>query len=98
MLVYRIGVDWRVVKLIMEKRLLLFLFAMLTTVSTWAQDFEVDGIYYYPRTETTVAVSRNLWSFYSGDVVIPSSVTYEGMTYRVTEIGSSVFYGCSGLT
>ncbi|MCQ2215901.1 MAG: leucine-rich repeat domain-containing protein [Bacteroidales bacterium] len=83
----------------MEKRLLLFLFAVLTTVSTWAYyDFEVDGIYYYRRTETTVAVSRSGSGSYSGDVVIPSSVTYEGTTYSVTEIQFESFSGCSGLT
>ena len=34
----------------------------------------------------------------SGDVVIPSSVEYNGTTYSVTSIGDSAFYHCSGLT
>ena len=34
----------------------------------------------------------------SGDVVIPSSVEYNGTTYSVTSIGDSAFYFCSGLT
>ena len=34
----------------------------------------------------------------SGDVVIPSSVEYNGTTYRVTSIGDGAFYACSGLT
>ena len=34
----------------------------------------------------------------SGDVVIPSSVEYNGTTYRVTSIGDGVFDYCSGLT
>ena len=36
--------------------------------------------------------------FLSGDVVIPSTVTYNGTTYSVTSIGYSAFRGCSGLT
>ena len=35
---------------------------------------------------------------YSGNVVIPESVTYNGATYPVTSIGSSAFYDCPGLT
>ena len=33
----------------------------------------------------------------SGDVVIPSSVEHNNVTYSVTSIGSRAFYGCSGL-
>ena len=35
---------------------------------------------------------------YTGSIVIPSSVVYQGNTYSVTSIGSSAFVGCSGLT
>ena len=34
----------------------------------------------------------------SGDVVIPSSVEHNNVTYSVTSIGNLAFYGCSGLT
>ena len=34
---------------------------------------------------------------YSGDVVIPASVTHNSKTYNVTSIGSAAFYNCSGL-
>ena len=33
-----------------------------------------------------------------GGIDIPSEVTYEGVTYTVTEIGYEAFYQCSGLT
>ena len=33
-----------------------------------------------------------------GELVIPSEVTYEEMTYTVTKIGYEAFYQCSGLT
>ena len=35
---------------------------------------------------------------YSGNVVIPASVTFDGKEYSVTGIGTSAFRGCSGLT
>ena len=35
---------------------------------------------------------------YTGTIVIPSSVTYNNMTYNVTSIGEAAFYGCTGLT
>ena len=34
---------------------------------------------------------------YTGDVVIPSTVEYEGRTYSVTSIGTSAFYNCTSL-
>ncbi len=42
----------------------------------------------------TAASNRHV----SGDVVIPSSVEYNGTTYSVTSIGDSAFHGCRGLT
>ena len=41
------------------------------------------------------------WSGYTkptGDIILPESVQYGGLTYTVTSIGSSAFYDCSGLT
>ena len=39
----------------------------------------------------------NYTNEYSGSVIIPSSVTYSGTTYSVTEIGDGAFYYCKGL-
>ena len=39
-----------------------------------------------------------LYNEYSGNVVIPASVVYDGEEYSVTRIGNSAFDGCSGLT
>ena len=58
----------------------------------------VYGIYYYFNSnnkQATVTASENN---YSGNVIIPSSVTYNGETYSVTSIGGSAFQNCSGLT
>ena len=81
------------------------LFATLSTVTAFAHDFKVDGIYYNKNedgTSVTVTYRGNSYSAYSneysGNVVIPSSVWYSGKTYAVTSIGGSAFSGCSGLT
>ncbi|MCQ2203427.1 MAG: leucine-rich repeat domain-containing protein [Bacteroidales bacterium] len=80
----------------MKQRLLLTIVALLAGVQAWAMDFEVDGLRYWSYDETDeVSVYRGSCS---GDVVIPSSVTYEGMTYRVTSIDGGGFHDCSSLT
>ena len=42
--------------------------------------------------------SISSYNEYTGDIVIPESVTYNDKTYSVTSIGNEAFYGCSGLT
>ena len=81
------------------------LFAALSTVTVFAHDFEVNGIYYNKNADgTSVTVTYRGDSYYaysdeySGNVVIPSSVTYSGNTYAVTSIGERAFSYCSGLT
>ena len=56
---------------------------------------------YYDITGSTVEVTYynyNNNNYVSGDVVIPSTVTYNGTTYSVTSIGDDAFSRCSGLT
>ena len=83
----------------------LLLLALLLPNVVNAHDFEVNGIYYlgYSNGNATVTFSGNIWwgweeqdyhYTYSGDVVIPSSVTYNGKTYTVTGINDGAFYGC----
>ena len=55
----------------------------------------VDGIYYVIYGYEYAIVEH---SYNSGDITIPSSIEDEGKTIPVTEIGSSAFKGCSGLT
>ncbi len=60
---------------------------------------QVDGIYYnFSGTNATVTYKTTSYNSYSGNVVIPASVTYNGTTYNVTSIGSRAFSGCTGLT
>ena len=73
--------------------------AVLLSLPMLAEEVEIDGINYYLNVETKqVAVVRKSSGAYSGELVIPETVEYQGTTYSVAGIGSSVFWGCSGLT
>ena len=73
-------------------RMLMSVAVLLVGVHAFAYDFEVDGIYYnlINKNGTTVEVTGGK-SEYKGDVVIPSTVTYNGVEYTVTKIGNSAF-------
>ena len=79
---------------------------LLCSVAVNAHDFEVDGIYYNITDEANKAVevtykgnfSSDYSNEYTGGVVIPNSVRYNGNTYSVTSIGEGAFSFCSGLT
>ena len=83
-------------------RTLLLLLALLLPATALAHDFEAGGIYYNITGNNEVAVTyqgaSNMSAVYSGDVVIPQTVTYNGTTYSVTSIGEYAFRNCTGLT
>ena len=82
-------------------RKLFFLFvALFATTCLWAHDFEVNGIYYNHLDGNNVEVtsSRYYDEKYSGEVIIPSTITYNRTTYNVTSIGERAFSQCSSLT
>ena len=87
------------------KHLFTALLLLCATVAT-AHDFSMSGIYYNITNDTnkTVEVTykgNNNYSYsneYTGSVVIPESVTYNGTTYSVTSIEGYAFYDCYNLT
>lgn len=87
-------------KLISLHRTLLFvLFAQLFTLTMTAEEVIVNGIKYDVVKKTKRAtVIANSSNKYSGDVVIPSSFTYDNVAYSVKSIGNYAFSGCSSLT
>lgn len=82
-------------------RTLLLLLAIMSSTFTFAHDFEVNGIYYGYKYGSDIEVyvtSRDYdYNTYSGDVIIPETVSYGGKTYTVTEIGYMAFGGCNEL-
>ena len=77
----------------------LLLLALLLPATASAHDFEVDGIYYNINGNEAEVTYRGteFYDFdeYSGNVIIPSSVYYNGYSYSVTSIGSHAFFSCS---
>ena len=69
-----------------------------TDGGSFSDTFEINGIYYelFANSKTATVVPSP--DHYSGDIVIPESVTYNGDTYKVTSIGDWTFYDCSDLT
>lgn len=64
-----------------------------------ATKYEIDGIYYYLKYSTkTAEVTYNNQNKYSGDIVIPSTVTLDDVEYSVTAILGQVFAKCPDLT
>ena len=82
-------------------RTLALLVAMLSAMSSFAYDFEVNGIYYSRvygnENEVSVTYRDFEGNSYSGDVSIPETVFYGDKTYSVTAIEGLAFQGCSEL-
>ena len=80
------------------KKLLLFFVMTLLPVLGNAQTL-IDGIYYnLNSSDKTASVTNNSNAYYSGRIVIPEQVLYEGVTYSVTSIGDNAFNNCTNLT
>ena len=77
--------------------------ALILPATALAYDFEVDGICYNINGNEAAVTSKGLYYDmffvgYSGAVVIPATVTYNGTTYPVTSIEALAFVECSELT
>lgn len=81
----------------MKRYLFLTLAVLLCTLSASAYDFMVDGIAYNKNDDgKSVRVASGV--DYKGDMVIPENVTYDGITFSITDISDGAFYGCDSLT
>ena len=58
----------------------------------------IDGINYSLNSSEKTAEVRSSSNKYSGDIIIPETVEYNGVTYNVTSIGNYAFGDCSSLT
>ncbi len=77
-------------------------FSLYETLNPY--DFRVDGIYYLRNGTNTVKVTNNEGGYYNytgtnfsygSSVTIPSSVSYNGNSFTVVEIGEYAFYRCN---
>ena len=87
------------------KKLLVSLVLSFIVLASKAINFTVDGIYYYTIDDECAAVmvdsewdsenSQMVYHYYTGSLTIPSTVTYQEKTYKVTRVD---LWGCSELT
>ena len=74
-------------------------FMLLFALPVMAYEAEIDGIFYrFSGNNAIVTYETYGGESYSGDIVIPSSVTYNGREYTVTQIGNEAFHGCANVT
>ena len=74
-------------------------FKAILPLKGWEETFEYDGLFYTPISEDKVAVieSQN-GEKYSGIIVIPETVSYDGKNYSVERIAENAFADCTNLT
>ena len=83
------------------KNIMALLAVLTLTISAKAQYFEMDGIVYGITSEQTVEVLSNYYLHntpYSGSIVIPQTVEYDGNTYTVTALAETAFESCTTVT
>ena len=83
----------------MRQKWLLFLLALLPWMAE-AKTISVNNgvIYLFLDTDTKTASLTSHPDKYNGDVVIPESITYQDVAYKVVQIGWRAFEDCKGLT
>ncbi len=77
------------------KKTVLSLTMLMITLSVGARGTLIDGIYYNLNSSNKTA--EVAYGGYSGNMVIPSSVTKGEVDYTVTSIASNAFYNCPRL-
>ena len=96
---------------IMKRILLLSLTLMLSVIAMWADNLycgKIDGIYYYidfdKETAAVCCYNGNNYDDhydayykYKGNIVIPTSITYDSQVYIVTSVHSNAFKNCDDL-
>ena len=84
----------------LQSVLIAYEFVVTEPTPSYIYDFEEDGVFYKNTAEGKVSVCSETTDFnsYSGEVVIPATVTHNGVTYMVSGIKEDAFRGCAGLT
>ena len=83
----------------MKTKLFTLLLAVAASVGTmFADPVQIGDLYYNLDATNQTAEVTSTYLSYSGDIIIPASVTYNEITYSVTSIGEWAFGNCTGLT
>ena len=85
----------------MKKLIALFITSVLLAMNSTASAFEVkdaDGrtIYFNVTSDSTVELAQGMYK-YTGEFIIPDTITYNNVKYTVTSIRSSAMYQCTEL-
>ncbi len=82
----------------MKTKFFTLLLAVAASIGTmFAEKVKIGDLYYnLDATNQTAEVARN--SSASGEIIIPSSATYNSVSYSVTSIGNTAFLYCESLT
>lgn len=83
------------------KKLFFLTISLLLAIAVQATEFTVDNLKCYVNEDGTTVAVGTTWSssnLFTGDIVLPSTVTYENKTYLVTSVSSNAFYGCENIT
>jgi hypothetical protein len=82
---------------------LICVLSLFANLQAFSHDFELDGIFYnYNLDDGTATVTSEYEGVsntrnYTGDMIIPSSVSINGRTLKVTAIGNRAFWYCKDL-
>lgn len=85
----------------MKKILYCITFTLLAmfTYKTYAYDFTVNGIYYdiSSMSDLTATVTSCNDDLYNGKIIIPDSVEYKNIYFKITSLSLTAFKGCTAL-
>jgi len=85
----------------LSKNLALIVLLMFFGQQAFSHDFEVNGIFYNYNIEDGAAIvtseNEGVSGSYSGDIVIPESVSINGRILKVTAVGHHAFWICNEL-
>ena len=87
---------------ILRKRLLIFFF-LLKAINVLCGNYNavIDGVYYCVYYNNTATVTYREYEIptdsYTGDIIIPETIHYQGKEYIVTGIDHHAFYKCESL-
>ena len=88
------------------KKLFTFILVLVSSAGTlfagddWDYLVQIGKLYYHLTVKSkTAEVIENSGNYYNlGDIIIPSTVEYEMISYRVTSIEARAFWNCTSLT